>query len=204
MIKSIKFKQSDLDRITQKIKKLESNVMDTKKLYYVIEHYAKAYRNGVVKVMGSVEAATTDMEGGGNYGARGYPVITFEDLSATPPGGWEPLSQMAIKNKQRLGSRVTFWYQTGETFGAVGHSVQVGSYYSDRVAKVFAGIDKQIDPDAWKHAWITEVGGVNEEGRRVPARALFTIANELFKTKREEIEKAVKAAIFDGVNWGAK
>ena len=199
MITGIKFKQSDLDRITQKIKKLESNVMDTKKLYYVIEHYAKAYRNGVIKAIGTVEA-TTDMEGGGTA----YPVITFEDLSASPPGGWAPLSPRTINKKIKEGGRVTFWYQTGEVFGAVGHSVQVGSYYSDRVAKVFAGIDKASDPEAYRHALMTEFGGVNEDGNRVPARALFTIANELFKSKREEIEKAVKAAILDGVNWGAK
>lgn len=204
MIKSIKFKSKDLDRIKQKIKKLESNVVDTKKLYYVIEHYAKAYRNSVVKVMGTVEASTTDLEGGGFYGARGYPVITFEGLSASPAGGWEPLSQQSIKSKQRRGSRVTFWYHTGETFGAVGHSVQVGSYYSSKIAKVFAGVDKAVDAEAYKHALMTEFGGVNEEGKRVPARALFTIANELFKSKRQEIEQAVKATIFEGVNWGAK
>jgi len=197
MITSIKFKKSDLTRITQKIKKLESNVMDTKKLFYVIEHYAKAYRNGVIKAIGTVEAST-DMEGGGHA----YPVISFEGLTASPAGGWEPLSPRAINSKIKRGGKVTFWYQTGEVFGAVGHSVQVGSYYSDRVAKVFAGIDGARDAEALKHALLTEFGGVNEKNKRVPARALFTIANELFKTKRNEIEKAVMTAVLEGVNWG--
>lgn len=197
MITSIKFKKSDMDRITQKIKKLESNVMDIKKLYFVIEHYARAYRHGVVRAIGTV-AASTDMEGGSNA----YPVISFMDLSASPVGGWEPLSPRAINSKIKKGGKVTFWYQTGAVFDAVSGAALVGSYSSNRIAKVFAGIDKAKDKDAYEHAILTEFGGVNEDKKRVPARALFTIANELFKSKRQEIEKAVMAAVLEGVNWG--
>jgi len=197
MITSIKFKQSDMDRITQKIKKLESNVMDIKKLYFVIEHYARAYRHGVVKAIGTV-AASTDMEGG----SRTYPVISFMDLSASPVGGWAPLSPQAVNSKIKRGGRVTFWYQTGAVFDAVSGAALVGSYSTNRTATVFAGIDRARDAEAYKHAILTEFGGVNEKNKRVPARALFTIANELFKTKRNEIEKAVMTAVLEGVNWG--
>lgn len=192
MITGISLNAASLSRITGKIATLQANLAATDKIYYTIEHYAKAYRNGVIKVMGTVQAA--DMEGG-PVGA--YPTISFLDLSDSTE--WAPLSHRAIDSKIKNGNgRITFWYETGDAFHAVGHSVQVGSYHSDRVVQVFAGIDKSTDPEAYEHAIRAEFGADGQFARR----ALFTIANELFKQKQDEIINAVKQVVLAGVDWG--
>jgi hypothetical protein len=146
--------------------------------------------------MGTVSAATAD-----GTPTPASPTITFSDLSANPR--WAALSPTTITRKQKKSNgRVAFWYNTGDAFEAVARSVLVGSYKSKDVISVFAGIDKADNPDAYEHAIRTEFGAEGPSGDSFPARALFTIANELFLQKRAEIVSAVQRAIMDGVDWG--
>jgi hypothetical protein len=150
---------------------------------------ASRYRNGVVQVMGRIDAGTPDNP------KAATPTITFMDLSQSTE--WSALSQRSLKRKQKNG-KITFWYETGAAFGAVARSVAVGSYQSPKVVSVFAGIDKALDREAYEHALRAEFGA---DGK-FAGRALFTIANDLFRRKRDEIVEAVRRTVLDGVNWG--
>ena len=189
------FDSKDLTRIMSKLKVLEDNIFNKDRLYFSIEYFAKQYVDGLIKVIGKVEAA--DMTGEREEGGAD---ATFSMLSKSLTVHWEPLDPSTIRRKIKSskGPLITFWYNTGEVLGESFRSIRAGSYRSKELQSVFAGIDKDLSPAAYMHALKTETG----DGGQWPARALFTIANEVFLQHQASIVETVRRNMMDGVDWG--
>lgn len=195
---SLSFDQSDLARITQKLHNVRTNSEPTSgKLLFVVRHVAQEYADSLLKVIGSVDAGdpwTGPLAG--NF------TLNFEGASMSST--WQPLARYTLVKKmldgQLVNGKMAFWYATGDTKRGIKVHDPI---FDPRILSVFSGITAS-DP-GFDNALRTEFGAEGPAGKQFPARALFTIANELVNRSevRDKIVAAVRKSLMDGVNWGA-
>lgn len=191
----LKFKEADVKRLKEKIDILKKNCSTAKNspVAEFVVTLADQYGRAIQSVMGVVSG-----EDGGS--------ATSTPFFGTPFSvGWLSLSERTLKKKHKDGLTLEIWKATGKTQKAVKSSTYHVPY---KQVRVFAGIDKGTDEDAWLKAMNNEYGlysgkdGVEAGFIPGPKRALFTLANEAFRSQQANIIKEIRRLIMVGVDWG--
>lgn len=190
---TLKLNQKDVERITGKLKKIKENCSTSKgsPIAKFVVTLADQYGDAVQSVMGVVD------ETGGSATSTPFFGSSFSV-------GWIGLSEMTMKKKREAGMTLEIWKATGETQKAVAspsRKAWAEFHVPYREIRVFAGIDIKHDRAAFEKAMNNEYGWY--DGVDGNNRALFTLANEVFRSQKDAILREVKRLMLDGVNWGA-
>lgn len=195
---SMGINQTDFDRVIGKLKKLQFVTHELSNPENPIYRYKITllliYKDAVTRAMGSVDVVDY---GRGNasfaHNFHGNAVIDLKGLG-TRQVHWKNLAAGTIDYKRALGYRMKIWEASGDAKRAVRIHSEDG----------FVGITRE-DGEAYDHAIKTEFGGATtEDGKSTYAkRGLFTIANEIVKSQKEEISKRIMKIILSYVRWGS-
>lgn len=189
----LKFNSADVKRITGKINKLKANCNTAKgsPIAQFVITLADQYGKAIQSVMGVVD------ETGGSATSSSFLGTNFQV-------GWIGLSERTIKLKRANGLTLEIWKATGQTQKAVKTKTFNIPY---RELSVFSGIDRSTDEEAYTRAMNNEYGwytdpktGAAVDGNK---RALFTLANEAFKSQSGTILAEIRKIVMGGVNWGS-
>lgn len=187
---SVSLNTSQKDRIISKLQQLARNASTAKgsRLTQVVLTLADQYGDAIRSVMGVVDGVT-----GGSASSTPFMGSSFSVA-------WEGLSERTINHKQQAGLTMEIWKATGETQKAVKTKEFHVPY---REVQAFVGIDRRTDESAWLKAMNNEYGWYDDGSVDGNSRALFTLANEMFKERRYEILAEVRRTLFEGVKWGS-
>lgn len=200
--------QSDLNRITDKLNKLKMVLTEPNNPANPIYNYKfsvlMVYQDAIIRAMGSV-IAIDYTDGKGPSGSGSYTKNPNESFSHNFHGDitislsglgmrhtlWRNLKPYTVMKKRKMGWRMTIWEASGDTEKAV--LIHKGE---------FAGIDGSTHSEELRKARNTEYGDINNQ-HEWPKRALFTVANDIVMSQKEEIEKRIKNIILTYISWGS-
>lgn len=196
---------TDLRRITDRLNKLKFVVSDLKNPNNPVSRFKFSimvvYKNAIVRAMGSVQVIDYHREGEKNPSsdsfARGFHSNVVIDLHGlgTRQTSWKNLHPLTIDYKRKAKMRMRIWEASGESKSAV----RIHSEDS------FVGIDDS-DPEALKHALAVEYGhGTTPDGktRDWEKRALFTVANDVIMSQKNELLDRIRKIILTYISWGS-
>lgn len=184
----LKVNQNQLNAIQKKlnsvVNKISANTKSTALYKYRLE-ILNQYRETIVSAMGEVRG-----EEGGSVG--------LEMLGDFQSVHWEPLTERTLNEKRIASASLYIWEATGDTKRAVRIQSDNG----------FAGIDGRLNPDELEKALQVEFGGAFSENEKPEwyKRALFTIANQLFRQNREQIKREIARKVVETARqegWGS-
>lgn len=194
---SMGLNQNDLNRITEKLKKLQFVTHELSNPNNPIFKYKVTvlivYKNAIIRTMGSVDVVDYGGKNGFAHNYHGNAVIDLQGLG-TKQVRWKNLSAATIDYKRAMGYRMKIWEASGDAKRAVRIHSEDG----------FVGITKEAG-EAYDHAVKTEFGGATtEDGKSdYSRRGLFTIANEIVKSQKAAIAQRIKEIILTYVSWGS-
>lgn len=177
----LKINETDLKRIEGKLNKLKDFGKQGTKVYQYRLDLLNAYKKSIVSLMGTVSPN------------GGMVSVNFMDKSQETY--WEALSDVTIAVKKAEGSTLQIWEATGETKDAVRVDLPSG----------FVGINKNGNEEAFRKALNVEFGGYSilTSDKLYSKRALFTLANNIFKENKDLIVKAISKLIREDIRWGS-
>ena len=188
---TIDINSADLQRIRGKLAKIQNNIMDRDSfvLKYMIK-LTNEYCETVASGMGTVDPGESAI--GGEYITE---TLNSPFLGDKVTVRWLELSPRTVRMKEALhyDLRTTIWMASGQTRGAVRPQVKVFKH----TASLFGGIDKSLNPEAYKRALAVETGAGEESTWE--ARALFARVNEIFVQHHAEIVAGIQAALRDTI-----